>query len=390
MTLSASHTQTPQAATRITHMLMRAHRIAYAQLNAELLMVDASDNLGELLLAEPLTWQGCVVGEVFHEFVGAEESLRAILRGELPSYVLTQVNREPDDETIVYLDFQVVPLDKTQPDAGLLVIVEDTTTTNRLVQSLIQSRNALRLTQNDLARANETLTQLSRFKSFMLTMAAHDLRSPLTAITGYAELLMEEGDGVSLDKKRTFAGAIKLQAQHIDQMISDLIDFDQIEQGRLTLELMPCNLNELALLALRPLKALADLRRQTIRLILSPAPIFIQAEPRRFYQIVQNLIGNAIKYSPEGGAIEIATQIESGDGLVSITDTGPGLTADEQAHVFQPYYRIESAHYSHTTGKGLGLYIAKLLIDEHNGRIEVASQLGQGTTFTVRLPLCAS
>jgi signal transduction histidine kinase len=149
-------------------------------------------------------------------------------------------------------------------------------------------------------------------------------------------------------------------------------------------------LNELALLALRPLKALADLRRQTIRLILSPAPIFIQAEPRRFYQIVQNLIGNAIKYSPEGGAIEIATQIESGDGLVSITDTGPGLTADEQAHVFQPYYRTESAHYSHTTGKGLGLYIAKLLIDEHNGRIEVASQLGQGTTFTVRLPGCAS
>jgi signal transduction histidine kinase len=373
-------------AARAAGVFTQSRRLAYAHVAPDLTVAQVSPNFAALAADPGAPIEGRPLPDLLWEFVGAEDALRAILRGDEPAFALEQVNRELPDGAPAYLTFQVLPLDFDQPGTGLLLIVEDVTGAGRLQQRLAQDRNELRLLQTQLSRANAELQHLNRFKSFMISMVAHDLRSPLTTIEGYASMLFEAAaNGQPID--REYAMSILVQTRRINQMILNLLNLDQIEQGRLALAPVACDLSELAHEAATAFEAMAVLRRLALSVEAAGEPLAIRADPERLRQALHNLIGNALKYTPEGGRVRLVTRRDGDDAIAQVIDTGPGMEQAELDNLFQPYYRTDEARKSQIVGTGLGLYIVKMLVEAHSGRVEVSSRPGQGTTFTIRLPL---
>ena len=373
-------------AARVARAFTRTRRLAFAQIAPDLTLVRGSPNLRNLMSAPPEQIEGQLLTRLFDEFVGAEEVLRAILRGDETEHHLALVNRELPDGTTQYLSFQLTALDRHQPGNGLLLLVEDTTHASLMEQKVMHDRNALRLVQADLAQANTNLVRLNRFKSFLMSMVAHDLRSPLTSINLNADLLTRDPAFPNTPGQVRAINTIRAELSRISVLIDNLLDLDQIEQGKLSLLLMPCDVNGLVRQVAQTLEPMVALRQLTLSLELPPAPLVIPADTNRLREILHNLMGNAVKYTPKQGQIHISARTDNHEAVVQVIDTGPGLTETEQANLFQPFYRADEARQRKVPGTGLGLFIVKALVEAHHGRIEVASQPGQGTTFTLRLP----
>jgi len=387
MTLQPLDTSPIVLAARAAKALMQEHRIAYAQLAPDLTIVHASSNLRDAIHDPTPQIEGSALTALFLEFVFAEEPLYAIMRGEANDYRLERVNRESADGSIAYFTFHVVPLDELNPVLGLMLIVKDVSLTSHAEQRIMQDRNELRLLQSQLARANEELQRINRFKSFLLSMAAHDLRAPLTSILGFAGLLSNDPPAIGEPEQKQALAMIEAQGRRLEHLISDLLDLDQTERGKLVISYKLCELSELIREVMKPLDVTRELRHITLKLDLPKMPLQLQADPERLRQILNNMISNAIKYTPEGGHIEIAARAENDEAVIQISDNGKGMTEDQLSHLFQLYYRTDDARQSKVKGTGLGLFIVKTLVEAHHGSIDVASKPKQGTTFTVRLPL---
>jgi len=372
---------------KVCQFLRRSHGLAYAQIAPDLTIVEASPNLKELVTPTAEDVVGQPLTELFWEFIGAEGALAAILRGESSSYHLEWVNFVLPDGSTTYLTFEVVALDAAEPGAGLLFLVEDATAHGVLEQVVMQDRNDLRLTQARLAATNAELQRLLQFKSLMLSFASSEFRTPLTTIRLYAGLLKQDPPQVTLEDRRRFIATICGQADRLDYLVNDLLDLDRIESGRLILERARCDLSSLAREVADEMNAIVIPRRLSLTLDLPETPLVVEGDPDHLRRIVYNLLSNAVRYTPEGGRIQVVGRSETEAVVLQVADTGPGMTETQLAHLFQPYYRTEEARRSSFAGAGLGLFIVKHLVEAHAGHIEVDSQPGQGTTFTVHLPL---
>lgn len=375
---------------RVLAYFTKVRGLAYAQIAPDLTIQRASPSLRPLL-REPGDVEGQLLTDLLWEFVGSEKAIQAILTGELPAFRLDRVNRDDLGEGISYWNFHLLPLDAANPARGLLLIVENSTHSSRLEQELLQDRNERRLVQARLAQANEELHRLNQYKSFLLSMASHDLRSSLTTILGYADLLLEDLGGLSAEEQISFLKTIRVHADWIHALIISLLDLERIERGKLPLQLLPCDLNSLVSNVVYLTQAMASLRGLELTMEAVSTPLVVRGDPERIQQILHNLLGNAVKYTPSGGKVHCtlaarwtATPPEA---VISIEDTGMGLSKDQQAYLFTPYYRTEEAHRSAVTGVGLGLYIVKTLVEAHGGRIEVYSEARQGSTFQLYFPL---
>ena len=357
---------------------------AFAQLSADLIILDSTPNLETLIhlpldevVGQPLT-------EVFYEFAGVESELLAILAGAA-AYKLERINRVSPAGEILYFDFEIAPLGAHSSEPGLLLIVTDMTAFGRLEQSLVQERNELRLAEQRLARANQELRRLDRLKSIFLSMAAHDLRAPVTIIRGYTELLLQAVSDPADDMWQRLQ-TVRLQAEWLDNTINNVLDLDQIENDRLRLHCVPCFLDAICQDMVALLQPMAILNEQTLTLRLPEEPILVNASPPRLRQILQNLLGNAIKYTPSGGHIEVALSAEPTRAHLAVSDNGQGISPEARMHLFELYYRAGDESSRSVGGTGLGLYIVKVLVEAHGGSVSVNSARGQGTTFTVSLP----
>jgi PAS domain S-box-containing protein len=221
---------------------------------------------------------------------------------------------------------------------------------------------------------------VERLQQEFIVMVTHDLKTPLTSIKGLAQLMLrwEEYSRASLE-------TIVSQSNHLDRLINDLLDVARMEAGRLDLQFEPVDLAQLAQLAVR--QAQATTNRHLVRLEIAEQPIVHTWDGDRIRQILQNLLTNAIKYSPDGGEIVVRVEDEPGQGQArfSVCDRGLGIAPEEQPRLFDRFYRAEA---SQTAGEGLGLglYISRSLVMAHGGLISVESQPGAGSTFTVTLP----
>jgi two-component system NtrC family sensor kinase len=226
------------------------------------------------------------------------------------------------------------------------------------------------------------LKQLDRIKSEFVTTVSHDLRSPLTTIMGYAELLGRVGP--LNDQQQDFAARIAISANTIAGLITDLLDLGRIEAGFDShMELI--NLPSVVRRAAESLSASAEAKEQKLIRYLPEQLPPVLANPHRIRQLVANLIGNAIKYTPTGGTITVVVQEAEGQQIITVADNGLGIPLADQPYVFDKFYRSKSLP-EDIEGTGLGLSIVKSIVESHNGRIWLDSKPGHGTTFTVVLP----
>lgn len=363
--------------------LITTNRLAYAHLAADLTIRHVSPNFcplvqcDEQVLGRPLT-------DLCPEFVGVEETLYAIATGSQDSFRLERVQRTTAVSPPRYLNFQILP---HADEAGLLLLIEDVSREGQFEQALVQERNELRLLQAQLLTANEQLHQLNQFKNMVISMAAHDLRTPLFVVHGYLQLILADAVLWLPEEYQQFIQNSLTQIQWLNNLVTDLLTLDKIEQRQIVVQADRVDLRRLVAETLSLFVDLAKDRRQEIETQLPEEPTAVYGEANRIRQILFNLLGNAFKYTPDGGTVRVVLWEGDETAVLQISDTGPGMTPAEQDALFQPYYRTRSAQQSNISGTGLGLFIAKTLVEAHGGNISVDSTLSKGTLFTVSLPL---
>jgi len=226
------------------------------------------------------------------------------------------------------------------------------------------------------------LKELDRIKSEFVTTVSHDLRSPLTAILGYIELV--ERAGVLNERQKEFVQRVQMSVGQITTLVTDLLDLGRIEAGLdTTKETTPITV--LARYAVEGLRTAAERKGVTLESSLPEELPMVTGDPIRLRQMIGNLIDNAIKYTPAGGTVTIDARAEGDQVILRVSDTGPGIPPADQPYLFDKFFRASNIP-DDTPGTGLGLSIVKSIVDGHNGRIWVSSRLGEGTVFTVVMP----
>jgi PAS domain S-box-containing protein len=237
-----------------------------------------------------------------------------------------------------------------------------------------------------LETLNDALDQATRFKSQFLANQAHELRTPINAVVGFAELLRDEIFGGLNEKQKEYVAEILAGGRHLTTLINNVMDLSRIEAGGLTLSPACVDLVIPLSEAMALLKPDAQRRRIALRAVAIPGVTEVYADADRLRQIFVNLLSNAVRFTPDGGTVEVQTQPEAEWVHVRVRDTGIGIALADQARIFQPFQQAALALDASRRGTGLGLAIAKTLVELHGGSLSLQSEPGKGSTFTVRLP----
>jgi signal transduction histidine kinase len=240
----------------------------------------------------------------------------------------------------------------------------------------------------EMARTfNEMASSLSRQQENQLAFlagVAHDLRNPLSALKMSTALADPGRSDASPERIQKMLVLVGRQVARLDRMVGDLLDSTRIEAGRLELQLEERDARELA-------HAVVELYQATgpsheLSLSVPESPVLLRCDGARIEQVLNNLVSNALKYSPAGTRVEVTVQQQGEEALLSVSDQGIGISAEEQPHLFTPFRRSPGAR-ERASGAGLGLSVARRIVEAHGGVIEVESQPGQGSVFRIRLPL---
>jgi signal transduction histidine kinase len=238
----------------------------------------------------------------------------------------------------------------------------------------------------DLGSQNERLLELDSLKDEFIALVSHELRTPLTSIRGYLELLLEGEAGELTQEQQQFLGVVERNAHRLLHLVGDLLFLAQLEAGKLNLEVGAVDLAAVASESVETARPLAEEKDVSLTLATGPVPL-MAGDRGRVAQLLDNLVSNAIKFTPEGGRVDVRLRGVDGDAVVEVRDTGFGIPADEQHRLFERFFRSSIASAQAIPGTGLGLAITKAIVEAHGGQIAVASQEGEGTTFKVTLPL---
>jgi signal transduction histidine kinase len=270
-------------------------------------------------------------------------------------------------------------------------------TFNRMLQALDSSREQLRQANvsldhklEELARANVSLFEMNQMKSKFLTTMSHELRTPLNAIIGFAEIL-RENRSISEDSKLSrYVGNIQSSGHLLLDIINDLLDLAKIEAGKVEIKLSrvsPLDIGETAMNMVRPMVGGRSLALELD--IAAECPI-MTTDANKLQQILYNLLSNAVKFTPAGTVRLTVRPIDAETLLFQVSDTGPGLTAEQQKIIFDRFSQVDQGHTRQYGGTGLGLSIVRELVDVLGGDVAVQSTPGEGATFNVTLPLVAA
>jgi signal transduction histidine kinase len=251
-------------------------------------------------------------------------------------------------------------------------------TVNMLADELTHSREALE-------KRLDGLESLNAAKSEFVSIVSHEFRTPLTGIQGFSELMSEEG--LTPEEMREFAKDINRDARRLSRLIGDMLDLDRMETGRVTMHLEPVDLNAVLEEVVEGTAGNAVSRPVTVDF--DPDLPAVAGDRDKLVQVMTNLVANAVKYSPDGGAIEISSRAEGPLAHVQISDHGLGIPTEALDTIFQRFTRVDSAETRGIKGTGLGLPIARHIVELHGGRVWAESVLGEGSTFHVTLQLSA-
>ncbi len=235
-----------------------------------------------------------------------------------------------------------------------------------------------------MLHAKEQAERTSQFKDQFLSTMSHELRTPLNAVLGFSDLLADERYGPLTEKQRRYINHIHTGGKHLLSLISDILDLSKIEAGRMELALESLSVQSAFAEVLSVMQPLADKKSQQLSANVEPG-LAVRADSTRFKQVLMNLLGNAVKFTPNGGRIELAARPIGGGIRVEVRDNGPGIPPAEQQRIFEAFYRLRESG-KKSEGTGLGLAITQRLVELHGGQLGLDSQLGQGSCFHFTLP----
>ena len=230
------------------------------------------------------------------------------------------------------------------------------------------------------------LRRLENLRHEFVSNVSHELKTPLTAIQTFTETLL---DGAMDDPKhaRRFLERIYEQSERLHTLILDLLRLAQIESGQVVYDVAPLKITPLIQNCIEEYRAVAEAKPITLTAEPPETELEVEAEAEGLQFIVNNLIDNAVKYTPAGGKVTVRWRAEADNAVIQVEDTGVGIPREHQERIFERFYRVDKARSRELGGTGLGLSIVKHLTQVFLGNVSVSSQVGKGTTFTVRLPL---
>ena len=260
------------------------------------------------------------------------------------------------------------------------------------IATAIDNAQLFRQTESQLKQLRDLYDQLSdleQLKSDMIRIASHDLRNPLSAVQGYIQLMEMDLPSLPDDLRASFEDYVKQMsgsAKHMEEIINDILSLERIQEQGHT-EFAPFDFSGLVQDVVGGSDGYARLGKVTLRLTLPDDPIIVNGDSIHLREALDNLVGNAIKYTPANGTVDVRVRVNDSYYMVlDVVDNGVGIPEEAVDKLFQPFFRAENVRGS-MEGTGLGLYLVKKIVDRHDGSISLVSEIDKGTTFTVRLPI---
>ncbi len=248
----------------------------------------------------------------------------------------------------------------------------------------VQARAALQERAETVRLANEQLTRIDEMKSNLISNVSHELRTPLSSIRAFSELLLNPD--VDASTRQEFARIINAESERLTRLVSNLLDLSRIQGGGVHWRFRPLRLAEQLELAVAPLRPAANEKGLELKLDIQKGSPRVTADPDGLQQAVVNLVSNAVKFTQRGGVC-VSAAVCGKKVRIAVADTGPGMSQEEQAHIFDRFYQAGDILTSKPAGTGLGLAITKEILNQHGTTICLESQPGRGSCFSFVLPL---
>jgi signal transduction histidine kinase len=267
-------------------------------------------------------------------------------------------------------------------------LVQQAATLERSLATAQEARSEAEAARRAIAEQNKRLRELDRLKDEFLSLVSHELRTPLTSIRGYLDLVLDEEAGHLNPEQRRFLEAVERNSGRLLRLVGDLLFVAQADAGRLSLEQAKVDLAGLAADCVEGAAPAAADKSIDLVLAAKAVPAFI-GDRGRLAQVLDNLVSNALKFTPVGGRVEVSTKLNGDHVSIEVSDTGIGIPVADQPRLFERFFRSSVAEDQAIPGTGLGLAIVKAIVEAHKGEIRIDSKEGRGTTFSVDLPLTA-
>ena len=380
----------------VADVILRDRRISYLLVDRSLRIEEVHDPTG-LWSDSNLARPGAPLLDLIPELVGYEETLDHLDLEPDCRMELDLVNRPDPDGITAYWRMVALPRPQGLSEVeGLIFLVEDVSEPGALQQHLMQNYNELLLLQRELAHknlqlavANAELHGLTEMKSVFVSVAAQERRNPLAVIQGYAEMLLSDQAEDLTARQRDSLEIVRKSSVSLLEITNNLLDLARIELGRVDLLLQPLELERLIWAVVREFQPRLDSAGQQVDVKVDPGLPLALCDEMRAGQILRNIVSNAHKYTPPSGRISIhlGWSDRPYELLVTISDTGVGIPAEDQPKLFSRFFRARNAAQTGASGTGLGLHITRLLIELPGGRVWFASQVHQGTTFYITFPV---
>jgi PAS domain S-box-containing protein len=397
------------------------YRSVIAALDEGLILVDAAGNVlatnnsCERILgrsAAEMAWRPSA--ETFAAVVDEEE--RPVASSELPflitlrtgeprQNVLLGVTRADGDRVWISMNSQpLVRYGETTPYAAMgsfsditarkaaeselrAIMSELEVRVDKRTSQLSEANTRLKEEVGQRERAQREADTASQAKSAFLANMSHELRTPLNAVIGFSELLEQQIFGTLNDKQRTYVGNVLVSGRHLLQLVNDILDISKVEAGRMDLAYERTPIGSIVDVVRGVIGAVAAKRGIRLEVALPPGLPDVLVDPGRIKQVLYNLISNAIKFTPRGGLVRLTARADARSLTVSVSDTGIGIARADLPRLFREFEQLAQPNGTRPEGTGLGLALSRRLVELHGGRVEVESELGRGSTFSVHLPI---